>query len=334
MRILFSLLIFFCLPSNAFAVDESNPVVIKEWKVPWGAGRPRDPYVAPDRSIWFVGQKTDYLARLDSRTGEFNRHQLEDGVGPHNLIVGADGIVWYAGNRRGYIGRHDTRTGLTEKIPMPGKQARDPHTLVFDADQKHIWFTVQWGNFIGRLRISDRAVDLVPLPIPDARPCGIIVAPNGVPWVALLGTNKLAAIDPATLSPRLYGLPNEDAAPRRLVATSGGQIYYVDYSRGYLGHLNPASGAIREWPAPSGAGSGPYAMAVDDLDRIWFVETGDMPNHLIGFSTKTEAYVSITRIPSGAGSVRHMFYDERSRAIWFGTDFNTIGRATVPGKWK
>ena len=87
---------------------------------------------------------------------------------------------------------------------------------------------------------------------------------------------------------------------------------------------------IREWAAPSGASSGPYAMAVDNLDRIWFVETGEVPNNLIGFSTKTEAYISITRIPSGAGSVRHMFYDERSRAIWFGTDYNTIGRATVP----
>lgn len=311
-------------------MDERNSVEIREWKVPWEAGRPRDPYVAPDKSVWFVGQKNDYLARFDPWAGKFTRHQLKDNSGPHNLIVGADGIVWYAGNRRGYIGRYDPGSGLTEKIPMPDERARDPHTLVFDADEKHIWFTVQWGNFVGRLRLSDRAVDLLPLPIPDARPYGIIVAPNGVPWIALLGTNNLAAIDPATLSLRLYPLPDEDAGPRRLAATSGGQIYYVDYSRGYLGHLDPVSGTIREWPAPSGVGSGPYAMAVDNMDRIWFVETGDAPNYLIGFSTKTKSYVSITRIPSGAGSVRHMFFDENSGAIWFGTDYNTIGRAIVP----
>ena len=161
-------------------------------------------------------------------------------------------------------------------------------------------------------------------------PDGIIVAPDGTPWVALLGTNKLASIGPATLTLREYGLPHEDAAPRRLVATSNGQIYYVDFRRGYLGHLDPDTGVIREWEAPSQAHSGPYGMVVDDLDRIWFVETGDRPNQLVGFSTMTEAFISITPIPSGAGSVRHMFFDPRSRAIWFGTDNNTIGRAMVP----
>jgi virginiamycin B lyase len=330
MGILISLLIFLLVPANAMATEERDTVAIKEWPVPWAAGRPRDPYVAPDKSVWFVGQKTDYIARFEPTTGTFTRHQLKAGTGPHNLIVGADGIVWYAGNRGGYIGRHDPKTGITEQIQMPGAQARDPHTLVFDAGERHIWFTVQWGNFVGRLRLSDSAIDLIAVPIPDARPYGIIVAPNGRPWVALLGTNKLAAIDPATLALRLYTLPNEDAAPRRLVATRDGQIYYVDYSRGYLGHLDPDTEATREWAAPSGASSGPYAMAVDHMDRIWFVETGDTPNHLVGFSTRTEAYVSVTPIPSGAGSVRHMYFDARSQAIWFGTDFNTIGRATLP----
>ena len=199
MRILVSVLIFFYAPSNAMAVDEYNTVAIKEWRVPWESGRPRDPYVAPDGSIWFVGQQTGYIARFNPKSGEFSRHQLKDGAGPHNLIVGADGVVWYAGNRAGYIGRYDPKTGLLEKIRMPAGQARDPHTLIFDADEKHIWFTVQWDNMVGRLRLSDRAIDLIPVPIPDARPYGIIVAPNGVPWVALLGTNKLAAVDPATL---------------------------------------------------------------------------------------------------------------------------------------
>ena len=71
-------------------------------------------------------------------------------------------------------------------------------------------------------------------------------------------------------------------------------------------------------------------MAVDHLDRIWFVGTGDRPNHLVGFSTVSKEFTSITRIPSGAGSVRHMVFDSQAKAIWFGTDDNTIGRATVP----
>ena len=329
MRILLLVAVFASVLASAAAAQKQNPVVIKEWPVPWGDGRPRDPYVAPDNTVWFVGQKTHYIARFDPRTATFTRRELRDGSGPHNLIVGADGIVWYAGNRTGYIGRYDPKTTAIEKIKMPDARAGDPHTLVFDGNETHIWFTVQWGNFVGRLKVSDRAIDLIPVPTADARPYGIIVAPNGVPWIALLGTNKLASVDPATLKLREYTLAFEDAAPRRLAATSDGRIYYVDYSRGTLGRIDPKNGAMSEWPAPSGAASGPYAMAVDQKDRIWFVETGDTPNHLVGFSSKSEKFFSVTQIPSGAGAVRHMVYDPKSGAIWFGTDRNTIGRAAV-----
>ena len=40
-----------------------------EWEVPFG-GRPRDPYVAPDGSVWFVGQEGNYIGRLDARSGD------------------------------------------------------------------------------------------------------------------------------------------------------------------------------------------------------------------------------------------------------------------------
>src|SRR5690606_20084437 len=107
------------------------------------AGRARDPFAAGDNEVWFVGQRGHYVARFTPSTGEFFKKDLPDQAGPHNLIVGSDGIVWYAGNLRGYIGRYDPRTDEITKIEMPDPAARDPHTLVFDEGEKHIWFTVQ-----------------------------------------------------------------------------------------------------------------------------------------------------------------------------------------------
>ena len=63
--------------------------------------------------------------------------------------------------------------------------------------------------------------------------------------------------------------------------------------------------------------------------RRWIVETGRDPNRLIGFDTASQTFVSETGIPSGAGSVSDMFYDETSGEIWFGTRSNYIGRAKV-----
>jgi virginiamycin B lyase len=76
--------------------------------------------------------------------------------------------------------------------------------------------------------------------------------------------------------------------------------------------------------------SRPYGMIVDDQDRIWFVETGLKPNRLIGFDSKIKEFISKTNISSGGGSIRHMYYHQPGKAIWFGTDTQTIGRAIIP----
>jgi virginiamycin B lyase len=323
------ILVFFMIHAAApgQAAEVLNPVEIKEWNVTYG-GRARDPFAANADSVWFVGQSGHYLASLNPLTGKMTRIILDDQPGPHNLIVGADGIVWYSGNLEGYIGRYDPHSGQLEKIAMPDIAAEDPHTLVFDADGSHIWFTVQWGNFIGRLNVSSRKVDLIPVATSRARPYGITVAPNGVPWVALLGTDKLASVDARSLKLSEHPIA-PGARPRRIDATPDGRIYYTDYRRGYLGRLDPVSGKLDEWALPAGRGSDPYAMAVDRRGRVWVVETGPSPNTLVGFDPIKSAIISITPIPSGAGSVRHMHYHRATGTIWFGTDKNTIGRAVV-----
>lgn len=329
---LISLLVFFCpaLASEPAAIEQ-NPVDIKEWQVPY-AGQPRDPFAAGDDEIWFAGQTGHYLGRYTPSGGGFFKHDLKDGAGPHNLIVAANGMIWYSGNLKGYIGRYDPKTGDIVKISMPDPKANDPHTLIFDQEQAHIWFTVQWGNFIGRLTLADSSVKLLPVPTAGARPYGIRLAPDGTPWIALLGTNKLASVDPQTLKLTEHTLPSKDARPRRLEITGDGRIWYADYARGTLGLYNPkASGAdaFKEWPLPAGEDSRPYGMALDKHDRVWVVATGVMPNLFVGFDTKAGKIVSITPIPSGAGSVRNMHYHPPTDTVWFGTDKQTLGRAIV-----
>ena len=311
------------------AAPQAAGVSITEWLVPWPDSRPRDPSVAPDGAVWFVGQRADYVARFDPDTEDFTRFDLAPGTGPHNLIVGGDGLVWYAGNRAAHIGKLDPATGNIIEYPMPDPAAGDPHTLVFDG-QGHIWFTVQKGNFIGRLTMATGDVDLVPVPTRLSRPYGIVIDADGRPWATLFGSNMIATVDPGTMTLRQIQTPNEASRIRRIVITSDGAVWYVDYQQGALGRYDPATGDIREWPAPSAADSRPYGMAVDDVDRIWFVETGPSPNRFVGFDTRSETFVAETAIPSGGGSVRHMEYHAATQSVWFGTDTNMLGRASLP----
>jgi len=328
MRYFVTFLAFFILLADPVqAAEQLNPVDIKEWNVP-DAGRSRDPFAVNASSVWFVDQGGSYLEHLNPLTGKIKRWALEDEPGPHNLIVGSDGMVWYSGNLSAYIGRFDPRSGKIDKIKMPNGTPRDPHTLVFDKSEKHIWFTAQHGNVVGRLTLASRKIDVIKMQTGGARPYGIAVAPNGVVWVALLGTDKLASIDPGTLKLTEHKV-SPGARPRRVDVAPDGRIYYADYRRGFLGRLDPKNSKLDEWALPAGSNSGPYGMAVDKRGRIWVVETGVSPNTFVGFDPAKNAIISITPIPSGAGSVRHMHYHHATDTVWFGTDEDTIGRAQV-----
>jgi virginiamycin B lyase len=86
---------------------------------------------------------------------------------------------------------------------------------------------------------------------------------------------------------------------------------------------------MNEWEMPSAENARPYAVTVDDKDRVWLVETGVSPNMFVGFDTNTKEWVASKAVPSGGGSVRYMVFDEATNSIWFGTDTNYIGRAQL-----
>jgi len=294
---------------------------LEEWPVAWG-GRTRDPYIAADGKVWFVGQEGNYIANLDPATGAQKRYEIEAGTNPHTLIVDQAGVVWYAGNRNGRIGRLDPATGQIKTI-MTG-EARDPHTMVFDG-KGHIWFTSQGSNRVGRLNMSTEKVDLVTPNDTPSNPYGIVIDARGTVWVALLRAGKIAKIDPETLAVTRFNEGADHSRSRRLDVLSDGTVWFGDEARGMLGRLDPATGEVKEWPAPGGPGSRPYALTKDDQDRIWFTETGPA-KRLVGFDPKTEKFFANIEV---SGTIRHMFFDKKTRTMWFGTDANQVGRIAL-----
>jgi len=320
--------LFNTLPAQA--PPSADTVRLTEWTVPWEKTQPRDPSFDASGRIWFVGQTGNYVARLDPASGSFTRITIDSGTFPHTVSVDSKGNAWYTGNRNGMIGRIDGRTGVITRYPMPDSTAKDPHTLAFDA-KGDLWFTLQNSNMLGHLAPATGKVTLLKMPTERSRPYGIVIDKGGRPWFNLFGTNKVGTVDPMSMRVREYVLPHERARGRRIALTSDGGVWYVDYTRGFLGRLDPVSGAVKEWPMPGGAMSLPYAMTVDDEDRLWFVETGSQPNRLIGFDPRTSQFFSRTDLgPAAPNTVRHMVFDKGTRAIWFGSDRGTIGRAFVP----
>ena len=310
------------LPAGADTVD------IREWLVPWEDSMPAAACVAPGGRVWFAGTKGDFIANFSQDSAEFNRYDLRKGTAPIALLVDRDSNLWFASHRRRLIGMLNPATGRVAEYEMPERKAKDLRSLAFDQNGD-IWFTVEDGNYIGRITPGRQQIALVTVPVKNTRPFGIAVDPRNEPWVAASGRNALLHVDPATMSVVQIDTPNEDSRPRRLVITLSGQVWYADYALGRLGRYDPARQEFSEWPMPGGDTSMPFGMALDRNDRIWLVETGHIPNRLVGFDTGTESFLTETDIPSGAGSVSDLFYFEPAGEIWFGTESNYVGRAKV-----
>lgn len=307
--------------SKAKALD----VTIREWNVPTANSNPHDPAVAPDGSLWWTGQLSNRLGRLDPATGMMREYPLKSpNTGPHGLAFDRDGNVWYTGNYSGLIGKLDPRTGSVTEYKMPDSRASDPHTPVFD-QQGVLWFTAEGSNFVGRLDPRTGKIDLKRVPTADASPYGMVITSKGVPIFCEFGTNKLAKIDPKTMDITEYKLPGEGTRPRRIAITKDDTIYFTDYEQGRLGRFNPATGEVKFWPSPGGSQSSPYGIAVTPDGMVWYSEAGVLPkNTIVRFDPQTETFASTT-IPSGGGVVRNMVATPDGRIYIACSGVNKVG---------
>lgn len=107
----------------AWAASATLNVQIKEYEVPTPKSRPHDPALAPDGSLWYAGQATNKLGRLDPKTGEFKEYFLTTpNSGPH-------GLVWYSesGMKPNTLVRFDPKSKSlsAEQIPSGGGVVRN-----------------------------------------------------------------------------------------------------------------------------------------------------------------------------------------------------------------
>ena len=100
-------------------------------------------------------------------------------------------------------------------------------------------------------------------------PHGVIVGPDGAPWVTDGGLNAIVRVDPGTLAVKRYPLPASSGYANLNTATFDrrGRLWFTGQS-GIYGRLDPRSGALRVFRAPGG--SGPYGIATTPAGQVWY----------------------------------------------------------------
>ena len=75
-------------------------ITFREWKVPTLGQRSRDPVQAPDGSIWWAGQWSNLIGRINPESGEVTEYTLPDGAKPHTVTSDQEGNIMVYGKRQ------------------------------------------------------------------------------------------------------------------------------------------------------------------------------------------------------------------------------------------
>jgi streptogramin lyase len=197
----------------------------------------------PDGNVWFTenGFETTLgaIARITpaGTVTEF-RSGLPELSGPEGITTGADGNVWFT-DAVGAIGRITTSGAITEF--SKGLSAGAFPDAITAGPDGNLWFTDAVGR-IGRIT-PEGSIKEYPLPAEwqNEHPDGIAAGPDGNLWFAE------------------YGQYDSEKGVERYVG-------------GGIGRISPVTGAIEEYPAPSG--SLPNGMAEGPDGNMWFAEAG------------------------------------------------------------
>jgi virginiamycin B lyase len=306
-------------PGYQATVREFSPeamnIVYVEYDLPAERGMgPWSAVEAPDGKIWipYYG-RGNAVVQLDPDTGEMTPFQLpfEHTAGIHSVYPAKDGTVWFVETSLGKIARLDPKTKEITEFQSPqtadGKRA-GAHTIRVD-EAGIVW--VSGGPVITKFNPKSGEWKHFPL----AGTYGNESAPDGSQWfTAFRDKGPIGRVKDDVL---MTFQPPTNGKPQRLVIAKDGTIWFTERQGNKLGHLDPVTGAIKEFPLP-GPEASPYAINFDAEGMLWYPSHEmDTMNRFDPESGKVTEYP----YPHAEIAMREFFVDSKGR-IWYGASTN------------
>jgi virginiamycin B lyase len=173
-----------------------------------------------------------------------------------------------------------------------------------------IYYTAQTTGKLGVLDPGSGKYEEIPLGTNSA-PHGVIIGPDGAPWVTDGGQNAIVRVDPKTRAIRAWPLPKdaEYANLNTLTFDRKGRVWFTGQS-GYYGRLVPETGDLKVWKAPRGRG--PYGITTTPGGDVYYASLAG--NHIARIDTESGA-AAVIEPPTPSQGARRVWSDSRGR-IW------------------
>jgi virginiamycin B lyase len=161
---------------------------------------------------------------------------------------------------------------LLQEFPVPTGSL--PHDVA-PAANGIVWYTGIGSGELGWLDTST--------------PHGVIVGPDGAPWITDSGLNAIVRVDPATEQVKVFPLPEDTGYANLNTATfdKNGTLWFTGQS-GIYGRLDPSLGQVEIFDAPRG--QGPYGIST-------------APDGSIYYASLEGSYIARINLETGAATV-------------------------------
>jgi virginiamycin B lyase len=210
----------------------------------------------------------------------------------------------------------------------PVTRGQGPHDVA-PARDGGVWYTAQLSGELGWLDPKFGITKAVKLGAGSA-PHGVIVGPDGTPWITDGGLNAIVRVDPATNEIKRFPLPADrpNANLNTAVFDKDGHTLWFTGQTGSYGRLDTQSGAMAVFDAPRGAG--PYGIATCPDGNIYYAS---LAGSYVGRIERETGGATVLTPPTAGQGARRVWCDSKSR-VWV-SEWNAGQLARYDGtSWK
>jgi virginiamycin B lyase len=197
---------------------------------------------------------------------------------------------------------------ILKEFPVtPGSH---PHDVAPDTNGKTVWYTAQGSGNLGRLDPSTGKIHEIALGQGSA-PHGVIIGPDGDPWITDGGLNAIVRVDPVTEKVQVFTLPKDSGYANLNTATFDhhGVLWFTGQS-GIYGRLDPSTGKIKIFKAPRGPG--PYGITTIPNGDVYYAS---LAGSYVGHINVTTGDVTVLDPPTQDQGARRIWSDSHGR-LW------------------
>ena len=185
-----------------------------------------------------------------------------------------------------------------------------PHDVAPALDSDIVWYTSQHTGELGRLDPATGETHHIPLGA-GSSPHGVIVGPDGAPWITDSGLNAIVRVDPETDEVQVFSLPAETGYVNLNTAVFDSQgVLWFTGQGGIYGRLEPATGNMQVFDAPRG--NGPYGITATSDGSVYYAS---LANNYVGRIDPQTGEATVLEPPTPGQGARRVWSDSQGR-VW------------------